>query len=56
MYLNVSVVLNEPEFPKAIHEEADPRSRGANHLGQGFLADTRNGGRGFTGFAELRQQ
>src|SRR5216683_6546760 len=33
-----AVVLNEPKLAKAVHEEADARARGADHLRQNFLA------------------
>ncbi len=56
MHLNIPVVANEPEFPKAIHEEADAGSRGTNHLSQSFLTNLWNGGFRLARFAELRQQ
>ena len=31
------VVLDEPEFPKLVHEETHPGSRRPDHFGQGFL-------------------
>ena len=34
---NAAVVLDEPEFAKPIHEEADARPCRADHLCQGFL-------------------
>src|SRR5437762_3566494 len=35
-------VVNEAQLPESIHEEADPRTGGPNHLGQRFLADLGN--------------
>ncbi len=30
--LNSSVVLDETQLPELVHEQIDPRARGANHL------------------------
>ncbi len=37
-----AVVFNEAQFPEPIHEEADTRSRCADHFGEGFLAHFRD--------------
>src|ERR1700733_12227688 len=39
MDLHVSVVIYIPQSAEFVHEEADPRSRCANHFRQGFLTD-----------------
>jgi len=41
MNLDTAVVVNEPEFAKAVHEEADAGARSADHLCQGLLRDGR---------------
>jgi hypothetical protein len=51
-----AVVLNKPEPPKLIEKETDARTRGADHFGQRFLTDLRNGGLGLFVFAEVRQE
>src|ERR1700733_10279322 len=42
MHLDSSVVINEAELPKAIHEETHPRSCRPDHVRKGFLRDGRN--------------
>ena len=42
--LDAAVVADKAKFAEAIHEETDARSRGANHLCQGFLRNGRNKG------------
>ena len=37
--LNMAVIADEAQLPEPVHEEADARAGGPNHLGQGFLAD-----------------
>src|SRR6185437_10780242 len=37
--LDMAVIANKAQLPEPVHEKADARSRGAYHLGQGFLAD-----------------
>jgi len=44
VYLDAAVVVDEAEFAKAIHEEADAGPGGADHLCQSLLSDTRNQG------------
>src|SRR5471032_2567535 len=36
---NVTVVLDEAQFTKFVHEETDARPRGSNHLGKRLLTD-----------------
>jgi hypothetical protein len=50
---DAAVVLDEAELSEAIHEEADARAGGADHLGEGLLGDGRDEGLGFAGLAEL---
>jgi hypothetical protein len=38
---NFAVVINKTQFPKSVHEKAHARSRRADHLRQGLLADFR---------------
>ena len=33
----LSVVLDQVEVPKSLHEDADPRPRSSNHCGQLFM-------------------
>src|ERR1035437_7251231 len=40
--LDAAVVVNEPEFAKAVHEEADAGAGSADHLCKGLLSDGRN--------------
>jgi len=35
-----SVVVNKAQLPESVHEETDARSRRADHLREGFLADS----------------
>jgi hypothetical protein len=42
MHLDASVVFDETQFTKAVHEEADPGPGGPDHLGQGYLGDLRD--------------
>jgi len=42
MNLYAAVIVNEPEFAKAVHEKADAGTRSADHLRQGLLRDRRN--------------
>ena len=37
-----SVVVNESQFPEAIHEEIDSRARGADHLCQNLITQSGN--------------
>jgi hypothetical protein len=49
MHLDAAVVTDKAELAKAVHEEADAGSRGADHLRQGFLRNGRNEGFRFPG-------
>ena len=51
-----AVVVNEAELSEPIHEEADARTRGADHLGEGFLADLRDDRYRLGFLAEVGQQ
>ena len=42
MNADATVVLNKTQLTKAVHEEADAGSGGADHFRQGFLGDLRN--------------
>jgi len=53
---DAAVVFDEAEFAKAIHEEADAGSGGADHLRQSFLRDGRNQGFRFTRSAKFGHQ
>jgi len=53
--VQASVVFNQAQLAKAIHEIADLRSRGANHFGQGSMADMENGCFGSTGLTKMTQ-
>ena len=37
VHVDAAVVINKPKLTKAIHEEVDSGSCGANHLGESFL-------------------
>src|SRR4249920_1323672 len=39
MHFQCPVVFDEAQFAKLVHEEADARSGGADHLGERFLAE-----------------
>ena len=54
--LDTASVVDEAHFPEAVHEEAHPGTRGADHFGQSFLADF--GDHGFRNplFAETSKQ
>ena len=54
--LQAIVVVNEPQLAELVHEEADPRSGGADHLGQGLLTDLWNYRLGPSFLAEVRQE
>jgi hypothetical protein len=36
---HLAVIFNETQLPETVHKKADSRARGADHLGQSFLAD-----------------
>ena len=56
MYSDTTVVGDEAEFPKAIHEETDARPGGPNHLCQSFLGDLRDHTFRFAGLPKFRHQ
>ena len=39
MNLQATVVLDEAQLPKLVHEETHPGPCGPDHLGEGFLTD-----------------
>ena len=49
-------VIDKTELPELIHEMADPRPGGADHLGQVFLIDSGKDRFGFGFLAKMRQQ
>lgn len=56
MYLQAAVVVDEAQLAKPVHKEADSRTGGANHLGQGPLAHLQDGGMGLGPSSKSRQQ
>jgi hypothetical protein len=52
----MTVVLDEAQLPKFVHELADARSRCADHLGQRLLADFCDDPLRLALLAEIRQQ
>jgi len=56
MNVQATVVLNEAQLPKLVHEETHPGPRGPDHFGQGFLTDPRNDRLMLSVFAEAGQQ
>jgi hypothetical protein len=53
---NVAVVINKTQFPEFVHEKAHARSRRADHLRQGLLADFRYDWLWPTFLAKIRQK
>lgn len=53
---DTTVVLDEAQFAEPVHEEADARTCGSDHLSQCFLRDRWNERLWLSGFAELRHQ
>ena len=51
-----AVVVDEAQLPKAIHEEADTRTRGSDHLGESLLTYLRNNRYRLRLLAEIGQQ
>ena len=49
-------VINEAQRPELVHEMADPRPGGADHLGQVFLIDSGMDSFGSAFLAKMRQQ
>ena len=56
VHLDAAVITDQAESAKAIHEEADARARGSDHLGQGFLRNGGDVGCPLAGLAELGHQ
>src|SRR5580692_10518282 len=56
MHLDATVVFNKAELAEAIHEEAHPRSGGADHFCQSFLRDLWDQRLLFSRVAKLRHQ
>ena len=54
--LETAIVIDEAEAAEFVHEEIDPRARGADHFRQRFLVDRRGDVLGFVFLAEIRQQ
>ena len=55
VHLETAVVVDEAQFPEAVHEETDPRAGRADHLGQSFLTDLGDHGFRNAFLAEMRQ-
>ena len=51
-----AVVIDKSQLSKPIHEKADPRTCGADHLGEGLLADFRDDGYRLGFLAKVGQQ
>src|SRR5271166_3996847 len=51
-----NVVVDKPELPESVHEEADPRAGRPDHLCQSLLTQSRHRHFGDSFFAELRHQ
>ena len=56
MHLQAAVVLDEAEFAEFVHEVADTRARGTDHLRQRLLADLRDDHLGLSGLAKIGQK
>ena len=48
-------VVNEAQLPEPVHEEADSRTSGYDHLRQGFLTDLGDNGFRNALFAEMSE-
>jgi len=53
---NLTVVANEPQFSKFVHEETNPPTSCANHLCESLLADSWNCNFRLSVLAELSKQ
>ena len=49
-------IVDEAQLSEPVHEEADPRPGGADHLGKRLLTDLRNYRLGYALLAEMSQQ
>ena len=56
MHVQFTVVFNKAELSEFIEKETDARPRRADHFGQCFLTDLRNGGLGLLVFTEVSQE
>ena len=56
MNTDTTVVLDEAQLAKSIHEEADARTCGSDHLRKRFLRDPWNESLRVSGLAELRHE
>ena len=56
MDFNCSVVADQAQLSKLVHEKTNARSRRADHISQRFLIDTRVNRRGVTLFSKIREQ
>ena len=56
MHFNCSVVADQAQFSKLVHEKTYARSSRADHLSQSFLIDTRVNRRGVPLFSKIRKQ
>ena len=54
--LGAAGVVDEAQLPEAVHEEADSRTRGADHFSERFLTDLRDNGFRNPFLAEMSQQ
>jgi hypothetical protein len=52
---DLAAVRDEAELAEFVHEKTDPRPGGADHLGQGFLADLGDHRLRLSLFAEIGQ-
>ena len=51
-----AMIVNEPQFPKSVHEKAHPRARRAYHLCDSFLTDIGDWSLMHAFLAEVSQQ
>jgi hypothetical protein len=51
-----SAIVNEPQFPKPVHKQIDPRASCAHHLCQSLLTDLGSRNFGLAVLAEVGQQ
>ena len=51
-----TVIINEAQFPKPVHEKANPRAAGAHHFRQSFLTEFGDSNLRLSILAEASQQ
>ena len=56
VYFDISIIFDEAELAKLVHEVTDTRARRADHLGQGLLIDLGNDDVLFSFFPVIRHQ